>query len=404
MSVDSGSGGQLFHNLMLFGRVLRGLGLDVNTGRMIDLVHALDHINIGVKADFHYTARCLLVHDKDDLSTFDQAFELFWKQIIDQKFELELRDFQNKGARKQVSKAAETLPIISDRASQENGSPSTDESEPVLEVTRTYSNKERLRQKDFSELTDDELGEINGLMARLIWQLGERRTRRYRPRRGSQIDMRRSLRQNLRYGGEPLVWSYRRFSYKPRPLVTIADISGSMERYTRILLHFIYSLTRGLDQPVEAFVFSTRLTRITRHLINNDIERAMNEVSESVPDWSGGTRIGDALMRFNFKWARRVLGRGAIVLLISDGWDRGDPQLLAREIARLQRSCFRLIWLNPLLGSPEYEPLTRGIQAALPYIDDFLPVHNLASIESLANHLTLLDARRPIRLQSGKVR
>jgi uncharacterized protein with von Willebrand factor type A (vWA) domain len=177
-----------------------------------------------------------------------------------------------------------------------------------------------------------------------------------------------------------------------------------MERYTRILLHFIYSLTRGLDQTVEAFVFSTRLTRITRHLINNDIERAMNEVSESVPDWSGGTRIGDALMRFNFKWARRVLGRGAIVLLISDGWDRGDPQLLAREIARLQRSCFRLIWLNPLLGSPEYEPLTRGIQAALPYIDDFLPVHNLASIESLANHLTLLDARRPIRLQSGKVR
>jgi hypothetical protein len=139
-------------------------------------------------------------------------------------------------------------------------------------------------------------------------------------------------------------------------------------------------------------------------LINNDIERAMNEVSESVPDWSGGTRIGDALMRFNFKWARRVLGRGAIVLLISDGWDRGDPQLLAREIARLQRSCFRLIWLNPLLGSPEYEPLTRGIQAALPYIDDFLPVHNLASIESLANHLTLLDARRPVRHQSGKGR
>lgn len=404
MSVDSGSGGQLLHNLILFGRVLRGLGLDVNTGRMIDLVNALDHISIGVKADFHYATRCLLVHNKDDLPIFDHAFELFWKQIIDQQLELELREPQNRDASKRLSETSKPLPLISDRRSQENESPSTDEPEPVLEVTQTYSSKELLRQKDFSELTDEELGEINRLMARLIWQLGERRTRRYRPRRGNQIDMRRSLRQNLRYGGEPLVWSYRRLSYKPRPLVAIADISGSMERYTRILLHFIYSLSRGLEQTVEAFVFSTRLTRITRNLINNDIERAMNEVSESVPDWSGGTRIGDALMRFNFKWARRVLGRGAVVLLISDGWDRGDPQLLAQEIARLQRSCFRLIWLNPLLGSPEYEPLTRGIQAALPYIDDFLPVHNLASIESLANHLTLLDERRPVRQQRLKVR
>ncbi len=276
--------------------------------------------------------------------------------------------------------APKPLPVTSDRHNQDNETPSTDELEPVLEVTRTYSSKELLRQKDFSQLNEEELGEINRLIARLIWQLGERRTRRYRPGRGSQIDMRRTLRQNLRYGGEPLAWSYRRLSYKPRPLVTIADISGSMERYTRILLHFTYSLTRGLQQAVEAFVFSTRLTRITRNLVNNDIERAMDEVSQSVPDWSGGTRIGEALMRFNIKWARRVLGRGAVVLLISDGWDRGDPQVLAREIARLQRSCFRLIWLNPLLGSPDYEPLTRGIQAALPHIDDILPVHNLASI------------------------
>jgi uncharacterized protein with von Willebrand factor type A (vWA) domain len=176
--------------------------------------------------------------------------------------------------------------------------------------------------------------------------------------------------------------------------VVIADISGSMERYTRLLLHFVYGLSEGMQEMVEAFVFSTRLTRITRQLHNKDVEQAMRRVSQSVPDWSGGTRIGDALKRFNFDWGRRVLGRGAVVLIISDGWDRGDPAVLGQEVARLQRSCYRLIWLNPLLGSPRYEPLTRGIQAALPHIDDFLPVHNLASLEELANLLASVSKRR----------
>ncbi len=403
MTSDSSSNGQLLHNLMLFGRVLRGLGLDVNTGRMIDLVHALDHIDMGVKADFRYAARCLLVHDKADLPIFDQAFEFFWRRIVDQSLEIDMSDFQRRDVEIQHPEAPVLLPIIHDYPAEDNEAPSKDELEPVVEVTRTYSSRELLRQKDFSQLTDEELVEIRRLMAELIWQLGERQTRRFRPGNGNQIDMRRSLRQNLRYGGEPLKWSYRRPNRKPRPLVTIADISGSMERYTRILLHFLYSLTRGLNQPVEAFVFSTRLTRITRNLVNNEVEMAMTEVSQSVPDWSGGTRIGAALRRFNFKWARRVLSRGAVVLVISDGWDRGDPQLLSHEIARLQRSSFRLVWLNPLLGSPDYEPLTRGIMAALPHIDDFLPVHNLASIESLANHLTLLDERRPVRQQRAMV-
>jgi uncharacterized protein with von Willebrand factor type A (vWA) domain len=188
-------------------------------------------------------------------------------------------------------------------------------------------------------------------------------------------------------------WPTRKKKDKPRPLVVIADISGSMERYTRLLLHFIYGLSEGLDEVVEAFVFSTRLTHITRQLRNKDVDQAMHQISRSVPDWSGGTRIGEAFKRFNFDWGRRVLGRGAVVLVISDGWDRGEPELLGQEIARLQRSCYRLIWLNPLLGSPRYEPLTRGIQAAMPYIDDFLPVHNLASLEDLAAYLAKVSAR-----------
>jgi uncharacterized protein with von Willebrand factor type A (vWA) domain len=173
-----------------------------------------------------------------------------------------------------------------------------------------------------------------------------------------------------------------------------------MERYTRLLLHFIYTLSEGLNRSLEAFVFSTRLTRITRQLQDRDVYQAMKEVSLAVQDWSGGTRIGGALKDFNYNWARRVLGRGAVVLLISDGWDRGDPRLLGHEIARLQRSCHRLIWLNPLLGSPDYEPLTRGMQAAMPYIDDFLPVHNLSSLEQLAQHLSELNHRRPTRKQT----
>ena len=186
---------------------------------------------------------------------------------------------------------------------------------------------------------------------------------------------------------------------RPRPLVVLADISGSMERYTGLLLHFVLGLARSLDQPVEAFLFGTRLTRVTRELHRRGSDQVLREISRAVPDWSGGTRIGQALKTFNYDWARRVLGRGAVVLLISDGWDRGDIGLLRHEMARLQRSCYRLIWLNPLLGSAEYEPLTRGIQAALPYVDDFLPVHDLASLEHLAVYLQGLEDVRPTRRQ-----
>ncbi len=262
-----------------------------------------------------------------------------------------------------------------------------------------YSSQEILRQKEFSELDPDELRAVKNLINQIVWQLGQKQSRRYRPGRGQSIDMRRSLRRNVDYGGDILKWSYRQAKIKPRPLVVIADISGSMERYTNLLLHFIYSLAIGLEQLVESFVFSTRLTRITYQLKNNDVDAVLREVSQSVPDWSGGTRIGEAFRRFNYGWARRVAGHGAVILIISDGWDRGDPALLTNEISRLQRSCHRLIWLNPLLGSPDYEPLTRGMQASLPYIDDFLPVHNLISLEELAVQLIHLEKRRPLRRQ-----
>lgn len=400
-----GQGKALVHNLVLFGRLLRGLGLDVNPGRVIDLTNALNHINIGQKQDFYHTARSLLVHKREDIPLFDQAFELFWrKHGMDAMLDIgDLFTFRPRSGKPII------IPPPLNEGSNDGGSEEDDDGEPqtVIEVTRTYSNRERLFHKDFGEMTADEEAAIKQFMGELVWELGTRRTRRSRPGRGTQLDLRRSLRQNLRYGGELIEWPTRERKSKPRPLVVIADISGSMERYTRLLLHFIYSLAEGLTNQVEAFVFSTRLTRITRQIRGKDIDWVLHEVGHVVTDWAGGTRIGESLKAFNYDWARRVTGRGAVVLVISDGWDRGDPTLLSEEIERLQRNCYRLIWLNPLLGSPRYEPLTRGIQAALPYIDDFLPVHNLASLEDLASHLAGLRSlrtaqRRAISAVQGK--
>jgi uncharacterized protein with von Willebrand factor type A (vWA) domain len=402
MANPEGSG-YLLHNILLFGRLLHGLGLDVNPSRMIALVQALEHIEIGQKEDFYHAARCLLVHDYEDIPLFDRAFDLFWRQPEERKLALTL--VQSKRQKLSTPQPGNTRPVLTVKDSRRpvEDTESGDELSPQLDTTQTYSAQEILRQKDFAELDADELEAIKKLIANLVWQLGFRRTRRYRPGRGLTIDMRRSLRRNLGYGGELLEWSFRKPRFKPRPLVIIADISGSMERYTRLLLHFVYGLTKGLENSVEAFVFGTRLTRISRQLELKDVDHSMKEITRSVSDWSGGTRIGAALKRFNYDWARRVLSRGAVVLLISDGWDRGDPRLLASEMARLQRSCHRLIWLNPLLGTPDYEPLTRGMMAALPYIDDFLPVHNLATLESLAQHLEWLDDRRPSRPQHPKM-
>jgi len=265
-----------------------------------------------------------------------------------------------------------------------------------------FSAVEQLRKKDFEDFTWDEVQEAKKLMADMRWHLGMRPTRRKTPSRsGSYPDMRRIVRRNLKYGAEFVELTWRKIKRKPRPLVIICDISGSMSLYSRLLLHFIHTISNGL-MNVEAFVFGTRLTRVTRQLKKRDVDTAVREVSKSVQDWSGGTRIGDALHFFNHNWAKRVLGRGAVVLIISDGWDRGDAGTLAVEMDRLQHSCHRLIWLNPLLGSPDYRPLTIGMKTALPFIDNFLSAHNLDSLIELGNLLSTIDDSRPVR--SGAAR
>jgi uncharacterized protein with von Willebrand factor type A (vWA) domain len=380
---------------VLFGRVLRGLGLEVSPGRVRDLASALAHVEIGRRADVQDAARSLLVHRREDLPLFDAAFEAFWRAPRQGLPPLDPRAPSERRRFREPRVLEDTLGPGAREG--ERGSREGDETPP--RALLTYSAQDVLRHRDFAELSGAELDEVRRLILALSWRLGQRLSRRRRPGDGTRPDLRRTLRQNLRYGGELLDWARHERKTKPRPLVILADISGSMERYTRLLLLFAYGLSEGLAQAVEAFVFGTRLTRVTRQLRGRDADRALGEVARRVPDWSGGTRIGEALREFNFRWGRRVLGRGAVVLLISDGWDRGEPELLRAEAARLQQSCHRLIWLNPLKGAPDYEPLTRGMQAALPHTDDFLPAHSLGSLEALGRRLETLGPERAPRPQ-----
>ncbi len=376
------TGGNFLQNLLLFARLLRGLNIPVTPTQILDLVEALTQIDLRVRAQARDAARAVLVNRQEHLELFDEAFDLFWRARERQ----ELSRF-NLGELLQQTPQGE----IQYRLVQANREQKDDrqylEQEPHVEKIYTYSSAEALRSRDFATMTEYELQQVKEFMQQLLWSPAERRTRRRVPAaNGDLLDLRRSMRQNVRYGGEPLVLARRRRKTERRPIIALADISGSMDRYSRVLLQFLFSITHALDR-VEAFVFSTRLTRITRHLRRRDIDKALERTAGAVDDWAGGTRIGEAVRAFNFDWARRVCGQGAIVLVISDGWDRGDPQMLEQEMDRLHRSCHRLIWLNPLLGSPSYEPLTRGIKAALPHTDDFLPVHNLISLEQLANVL-----------------
>lgn len=377
---DGNKNGQLLRNSVLFGRLLRALGVEVTPTQLVDLVESLQHVNMRSRRDFKHSARAVLINRREHIPLFDEAFDLFWQA----RNEGELLELDLSTLLQQQQEQQEVE--VYRRNAADGEAPDVTE-EPEEERVLTYSDREVLRQKDFAHLDEYELATVQRMMGQIQWRLEPRRTRRMqRASRGRLIDLRRTMRQTLRHGGEVMQFTYKERKEKRRPVVLICDISGSMERYSRLLLQFVYIVTSRLDR-VESFVFSTRLTRITRQLRRRNIDDALREASGIVHDWAGGTRIGEAIRTFNYEWARRVLNQGAVVMIISDGWDRGDIELLGREMDRLHRSCHRLIWLNPLLGAEDYQPLVRGIQAALPHIDDFLPVHNLASLEQLAELL-----------------
>jgi uncharacterized protein with von Willebrand factor type A (vWA) domain len=376
----------VLENLLVFGRLLRELGLPVDPGRMIDVAHALQLIDVQNRDDVYHACRTLLVSRAEQLAAFDRAFTAFFLQ---------------RGAAGPRLAAPRSAPDPALAAGNQRlgGAADLAASDPADDPpthTGVWSDAGGIANKDFATFTAEEIALGRAALARLEWQPGERRTRRWVPGRGTRIDLRRAIARSLRTGGEIVSLPRRDRRSRPRTLVVLCDVSGSMERYSRMLLHFVHSLIRR-HRHVEVFLFSTRLTRVTRDVQSRRLDVAVSNVSRAVPDWAGGTRIGEALAQFHRRWARRVLHRGPVVLVISDGWDRGEPTVLRDQIARLQRSSHRLIWLNPLIGTVDYAPLTRGLQAALPYVDDFLPARTLNDLGDLAVQLNLLAAgsRRP---------
>ena len=380
----------LLPNLLHFGRLLYQLGLDVPAGRMREVAASLNYINIGQRDEFYHTLRTFLVHRSQDLPIFDDAFRIFWRPPHGDWTETEPPTIGE-------TRRSRNSEDESERSAADNGKQSRHSRTVQVEqmATLSYSQREGFWAKDFEQFSEEEVALAQQMMAAFEWQLGDRESKRWTPGSGPVLDLQRAIRHNMRYGGELLHLPSKRRKTQQRPLILLCDVSGSMERYSRMLLHFIHALTDGGQTGrVESFVFATRLTRITHQLLNRSVDDVVPTLPRTISDFGGGTQIGNALRMFNTEWARRVRGRGPVVLLISDGWDRGTPEHLRQEIARLQRSCHRLVWLNPLLGSPDYVPLTRGMQAALPWVDDFLPVHNMASLEELAQHLNQLPRHR----------
>ncbi|MFZ0216007.1 MAG: VWA domain-containing protein, partial [Candidatus Dormiibacterota bacterium] len=368
-----------------FGRLLHDVGLEVGPARLQRATDALTYVDLKDQVAFRDTLRACLVSRRDALPIFEAAFDLFWAPP-----EPNLTAGSVPGKSRPLPMAPERAKAWMDLLGLNRpNTPRQREEEVRPESSSGYSQQELLRQKDFDELSWEESEQVARMLRQAPWRVAERRTRRLRPAKDGPIDLRRTVRRSIHSGGEMMSLLHRRPRRRRRPIVLLCDVSGSMERYTRLLLIFAHSVARRED--VETFVFSTRLSRITRLLRQRDIDRALEHVSKQVHDFSGGTRIGRALAEFNRRWARRVLGHGAVVVVISDGWDRGEPEELATELQRLRRLAYRLIWLNPLLGSAGYEPVTRGMAAALPHCDDFLAANNIDALDELGRLLAGLD-------------
>jgi uncharacterized protein len=413
-----------------FVRLLRDFGVSVSPAQSADLLAALTLVDITHRADVYSACRCLLVKRHEDLATFDLAFGAYWhapgsqSQPAPRSRDGRAGSGSNPPAEPAPGQVDSGLERAGDLGAEDSDGQSNAPAIPAADAAEmtgisqladdsdadgqdevfTYSAAEALWDKSLSALTTTELAEAERLLSETEWGLPKRRTRRTLPStRGPILDQRRMAREGIRLGGEVVHLRWRKRCEVTRPLVFIADASGSMEPYTKVLLRFAHVLRQRYSRA-EAFVFSTRLTRITRDVDTVGPDTALRRVSDHVGDLAGGTRIGAALHTFNRVWSRRILGRGSIVVVVSDGWDQGDLELLAHEIAHLQRSCYRLVWLNPLLGRDGYVPRAVGMTTALPYIDDFMPAHNLASLRALVKHLAALDSARPVRAQSARLR
>ncbi len=385
-SRDVGVSGPAFLSSVLgFGRELKREGLTADLAAVLDFVRALDLVDIGDREEVRAAGAALFIRRRDEIDPYERAFERFWRgrglapaglpELTSDRPQLDPQAQPSKDSLAEDAQVVATG-VVRDAQSVESGEADEEESTPS---ETAWSAGERLRNRAFD---------------RMVLRMPVRRTRRWElHRRGTLLAPRQMMRRNLATGGDPVTWLWRRRATRPRGVVLLCDISGSMERHARLLLRFSHALART-EVPTEAFCFGTRLTRITPQLRYRDPDQALEHISAAVGDWSGGTRIGTAFREFNLRWSRRTLRSSSIVLVVSDGWDRGDPAEVATETARLRRSCHRLIWLNPLAGAAGYRPLAAGMAAAWPHIDVFLPSHDLASLELLAHALEMDQGAR----------
>lgn len=372
--------------LARFARLLHDTGLTTGADRIVDAAQAMQAVDIASRREVRDALRAVFTSRREEGPIFDVAFDAFWSARPGASSGYGSIPRQGRPLPLDPRTAAawmESLGLVGPGLAQIEHSAVTDSS--------GYSPEAQLRERDFGDMGWEERQAVRRLLRQTPWRLGERSTRRQRRSRRGSLDLRRSLRAAARGSGDLIELKRRQRRRRRRPLVVLCDVSGSMNRYSRELLVFAHAI--GRRENVETFAFSTRLTRITGLLRRGDIDQALDRVAQQVHDIDGGTRIADALREFNRSYARRVLTHGAVVLLISDGWDRGDPDELRDEVARLQRTCHRLVWLNPLLGHDSYRPETRGMVAALPYCDDFLAAHSVAALDELGALLASLPRR-----------
>ncbi len=384
-----GAEGRLAENVMHFARLLRAAGLRIGSDRVVDCVKALDIAGANQfplrREDWYWTMSAVLLSRQEQRPIFDQAFRIFWRdpKLAERMMQLMLPQAYGRAPKPEEQQSQRLTDALFSQKREEKKSERLE-----LEARLTFSAREVLQRMDFDTMSAAELAEAKKLIAALRLPLPLVRTRRLRPHRsGARIDLRRSLRETLREGGDVIPLLRAAPQELHPPLVVLCDISGSMNPYSRMFLHFLHAITNDRDR-VSVFVFGTRLTNITRQLRHRDVDVAMAKVAEAIRDWSGGTRIGASLREFNWRWARRVLGQNACVLLVSDGLDREAGEGLAEEMERLAKSSRYLIWLNPLLRYEKFEARPAGVRAMLPHVDLFLPVHNLASLIDLAKALS----------------
>lgn len=381
--------GRLADNIVHFARVLRKAGLRIGPAAVTDAIEAVQAIGIGERGEFYTALHATLVKRHEDDAVFDEAFRLFWRSrdLVGKMIAL-MSPVVARQEEREKRKAGETRVSDALFGEREDQRPLRDEPDVEIDARFTASGSEILRRTDFAQMTTAELAEAKRTISNLVLPVDEVRTRRFRrSNRPVAIDARATMRHAMRTGGTLILPRYREPKTIHPPLVVLADISGSMSQYTRIFLHFLHALGEH-RRRVHAFLFGTRLSNVTRQMRHRDPDLAVEACSQTVSDWSGGTRIGETLKEFNRLWSRRVLGQGAVVLLITDGLEREDTDLLEAEMDRLHRSCRRLVWLNPLLRFEGFEARARGVRAMLPHVDELRPVHNLEAMADLVAALS----------------